>query len=77
MNPAAAVVHFCITPRKIRFILGSLQILNYSNPHMSPFEEFQRWKHHPETLKYLQGAVTDSLMALELLLRVVLIHCPK
>ena len=22
---------------------------------MSPFEEFQRWKHHPETLKYLKG----------------------
>jgi electron-transferring-flavoprotein dehydrogenase len=29
--------------------------LNYSNPHMSPFEEFQRWKHHSETEKYLEG----------------------
>ena len=22
---------------------------------MSPFDELQRWKHHPETLKYLEG----------------------
>lgn len=35
--------------------LGFIVDLNYSNPHMSPFEEFQRWKHHPETKKYLEG----------------------
>ena len=35
--------------------LGLIADLNYSNPHMSPFEEFQRWKHHPETLKYIEG----------------------
>ncbi|MEM8659485.1 MAG: electron transfer flavoprotein-ubiquinone oxidoreductase [Pseudomonadota bacterium] len=35
--------------------LGLIADLNYSNPHMSPFEEFQRWKHHPETVKYLDG----------------------
>jgi electron-transferring-flavoprotein dehydrogenase len=35
--------------------IGLITDLNYSNPHMSPFEEFQRWKHHPETLKYLKG----------------------
>ena len=35
--------------------LGLIADLNYSNPHMSPFEEFQRWKHHPETIKYLKG----------------------
>jgi len=35
--------------------IGLIADLNYSNPHMSPFEEFQRWKHHPETLKYLKG----------------------
>tara|TARA_R110001599_G_scaffold353512_1_gene593447 strand:+ start:42780 stop:44417 length:1638 start_codon:yes stop_codon:yes gene_type:complete len=35
--------------------LGLIADLNYSNAHMSPFEEFQRWKHHPETLKYLEG----------------------
>ncbi len=35
--------------------VGLIVDLNYSNPHVSPFEEFQRWKHHPETLKYLEG----------------------
>ncbi|MEP5763112.1 MAG: electron transfer flavoprotein-ubiquinone oxidoreductase [Halieaceae bacterium] len=35
--------------------LGLITDLNYSNPHVSPYEEFQRWKHHPETLKHLQG----------------------
>ena len=35
--------------------IGLIADLNYSNPHMSPFQEFQRWKHHPETIKYLEG----------------------
>ena len=35
--------------------LGMITDLNYSNPHVSPFEELQRWKKHPETLKYLEG----------------------
>ena len=35
--------------------IGLITDLNYSNPHVSPFEEFNRWKHHPETLKYLEG----------------------
>ncbi len=35
--------------------IGLIADLNYSNPYMSPFEEFQRWKHHPQTSKYLQG----------------------
>ena len=35
--------------------VGLIADLNYSNPHMSPFQEFQRWKHHAETVKYLEG----------------------
>ncbi len=35
--------------------IGLITDLNYSNPHVSPFEEFNRWKQHPETLKYLEG----------------------
>jgi electron-transferring-flavoprotein dehydrogenase len=35
--------------------LGLITDLNYSNPHVSPYEEFQRWKHHPETKRYLEG----------------------
>jgi electron-transferring-flavoprotein dehydrogenase len=35
--------------------LGLITDLNYSNPHVSPFEEFQRWKKHPKILHYLKG----------------------
>ena len=29
--------------------------LDYENPYMSPFQEFQRWKHHPSIAKLLRG----------------------
>ena len=35
--------------------LGFVTWLNYANPHVSPFEEFQRWKTHPEIRKILEG----------------------
>jgi len=35
--------------------LGYVVHLNYKNPWLSPFDEFQRWKHHPEVAKYLEG----------------------
>lgn len=35
--------------------LGFITDLNYSNTFLSPFDEFQRWKTHPETLKYIEG----------------------
>jgi electron-transferring-flavoprotein dehydrogenase len=35
--------------------VGFVTWLNYSNPYISPFEEFQRWKTHPEIKKILQG----------------------
>ncbi|MDX9698960.1 MAG: electron transfer flavoprotein-ubiquinone oxidoreductase [Rhodocyclaceae bacterium] len=35
----------------VGFVVG----LNYSNPHLSPFEEFQRYKTHPEVRKFLEG----------------------
>ena len=40
--------------------IGLICDLNYSNPHVSPYEEFQRWKTHPETRKYLEGATRIS-----------------
>ena len=46
---------FLYHAEKNQVYIGLIADLNYSNPHMSPFEEFQRWKHHPETLKYLKG----------------------
>ena len=35
--------------------LGLITDLCYSNPHVSPFDEMQRWKTHPEVKKYLEG----------------------
>jgi len=35
--------------------IGFVVHLNYKNPWLSPFDEFQRFKHHPEVAKYLQG----------------------
>lgn len=35
--------------------LGLVTWLSYTNPHLSPFQEFQRWKTHPEIAKILQG----------------------
>ncbi|MFL0809250.1 MAG: electron transfer flavoprotein-ubiquinone oxidoreductase [Agarilytica sp.] len=35
--------------------LGLITDLSYINPHLSPFDEFQRYKHHPDIAKHLQG----------------------
>lgn len=35
--------------------LGFITNLDYSNPYLSPFEEFQRWKTHPNIRYYLEG----------------------
>ena len=34
--------------------------LDYKNPHLSPFDEFQKWKTHPSIKKYLEGAERRS-----------------
>ena len=36
-----------------QIFLGLIVALNYKNPNLSPFDEFQRWKHHPKIAKYL------------------------
>ena len=35
--------------------LGFITGLDYANPYLSPFEEFQRWKTHPNVRWYLEG----------------------
>ena len=35
--------------------LGLITDLSYTNPHLDPYEEFQRFKHHPVIRKYLEG----------------------
>ncbi len=36
-------------------VVGLIVDLNYSNPHLSPFDEFQRMKHHPTFKDVLDG----------------------
>lgn len=38
-----------------RVYLGFIVALNYENPHLSPFHEFQRWKLHPKLKSFLEG----------------------
>jgi electron-transferring-flavoprotein dehydrogenase len=35
--------------------VGLIVDLSYSNPYLSPFDEFQRFKHHPVCRQYLEG----------------------
>ncbi|MFC0632975.1 electron transfer flavoprotein-ubiquinone oxidoreductase [Brevundimonas balnearis] len=35
--------------------VGFVVHLNYRNPHLSPFDEFQRFKHHPAIAEHLEG----------------------
>jgi electron-transferring-flavoprotein dehydrogenase len=35
--------------------LGFVTALDYKNPHVSPYEEFQRWKQHPSIRAILEG----------------------
>jgi electron-transferring-flavoprotein dehydrogenase len=35
--------------------VGLIVDLNYANPHLSPFDEFQRFKHHPMIEQYLKN----------------------
>lgn len=36
-------------------VIGLIIDLNYKNPYLSPFDEFQRMKHHPVFKQYLEG----------------------
>ncbi len=36
-------------------VVGLITDLNYKNPHLSPYDEFQRMKHHPVFKQYLEG----------------------
>ncbi|KAM0683160.1 hypothetical protein MDAP_001574 [Mitosporidium daphniae] len=38
-----------------RIYIGMVVGLDYSNPYLSPYNEFQRWKHHPKISSFLEG----------------------
>jgi electron-transferring-flavoprotein dehydrogenase len=49
-----------------KIAMGFITGLNYQNPYLSPFEEFQRWKTHPHIRWYFendQGVVTGKRLA--------------
>jgi electron-transferring-flavoprotein dehydrogenase len=46
---------FLYHARNSQLFLGLIVALNYRNPYLSPFEEFQRWKLHPRIRSLLEG----------------------
>lgn len=40
--------------------IGYVVPLSYDNPHLSPFDEFQQWKHHEKIKHYLEGGTRIS-----------------
>lgn len=54
-NPLSGV-HSNIYQAGLIVVSLLLQVgLDYSNPYLSPFREFQRWKHHPSVAPTLEG----------------------
>jgi electron-transferring-flavoprotein dehydrogenase len=45
------IYHFDENKVAVGFVVG----LDYQNPYLSPFEEFQRFKTHPEIRKTFEG----------------------
>lgn len=43
-----------------QILVGLIVDLNYKNPFLSPFDEFQRLKHHPVIRQYLEGGTRVS-----------------
>ena len=53
-GPARSGSHVWHFPALI--LMGFVVGLDYKNPYLSPYEEFQRWKHHPHVSKHLSNA---------------------
>jgi electron-transferring-flavoprotein dehydrogenase len=41
-------------------LIGLVVGLDYANPYINPYQEFQKWKTHPETSKHLKGGTCVS-----------------
>ena len=46
---------YCYHGENNQIYLGIVVPLDYTNPHVSPFDEFQQWKHHKEIKKLLKN----------------------
>ncbi|MFJ4375583.1 electron transfer flavoprotein-ubiquinone oxidoreductase [Pseudomonas japonica] len=51
-NPGGAFLYHL---ENHQVVVGLIVDLSYRNPHLSPFDEFQRYKHHPVIRQYLEG----------------------
>ena len=54
-RPTATAARSCTTSATTSWRSASWFTCNYENPYLSPFDEFQRFKTHPEVARYLQG----------------------
>eukprot|EP01039_Chlorochromonas_danica_P011507 gene11507-12882_t len=41
-------------------LMGMVVGLDYANPYLNPYKEFQRWKHHPDVKKHIEGGTCIS-----------------
>lgn len=55
MNDSTEGGGFLYHAENNQIYMGYIVSLSYTNPHLSPYEEFQRWKHHPKIKHYLEG----------------------
>ncbi|MDR2187460.1 MAG: electron transfer flavoprotein-ubiquinone oxidoreductase [Azonexus sp.] len=55
MQPDTYGGGFLYHMEKNQIAIGLVVGLGYKNPHLSPYEEFQRFKTHPEIRKFLEG----------------------
>ena len=55
LSPHASGGFFLYHLEQQQAAVGLIVDLNYANPHLNPFEEFQRLKHHPLLARQLQG----------------------
>ena len=54
-RPAATAARSCTISATTWSSIGFVVHLEYENPYLSPFDEFQRFKTHPDVAKYLKG----------------------
>ena len=60
-RPTATAAPSCTISATTSSPSASWCISSYENPYLSPFDEFQRFKTHPEVAKYLQGRQAAGL----------------
>ena len=42
--------------------VGFVLALDYTNPYISPYKEFQRFKHHPSIASLLEGGMVVTMI---------------